>query len=85
MKTITVGELRQNPTRALDDVEGGETYVITRHRREIGRIVPPPSRARVNADDLVRVLGQTPVDDGWADELARTRADFDDDHGPWAA
>ncbi|MFT3886626.1 MAG: type II toxin-antitoxin system Phd/YefM family antitoxin [Arachnia sp.] len=41
MKTITVGELRQNPTAALDDVERGSTYRITRHNREIGRIVPP--------------------------------------------
>ncbi|HMR48398.1 MAG TPA: type II toxin-antitoxin system prevent-host-death family antitoxin [Arachnia sp.] len=41
MKTITVGELRQNPTAALDDVERGDTYRITRHNREIGRIVPP--------------------------------------------
>lgn len=41
MKTISVGELRQNPTAALAEVEAGETYRITRHNREIGRIVPP--------------------------------------------
>jgi prevent-host-death family protein len=41
MRSITVGELRQNPTHMLDEVEHGETYVITRHGREIGRIVPP--------------------------------------------
>lgn len=41
MKTITVGELRQNPTQMLDDVAQGETYQITRHGREVGRIVPP--------------------------------------------
>lgn len=41
MKTITVGELRQNPTAALADVERGDVYSITRHNREIGRIVPP--------------------------------------------
>lgn len=41
MKTITVGELRQNPTAMLADVEDGETYVITRHGQEVGRIVPP--------------------------------------------
>lgn len=43
MKTITVGELRQNPTEALREVEAGETYRITRHNREVGRIVPPQS------------------------------------------
>lgn len=41
MRTITVAELRQNPTAALAEVEAGHTYVVTRHRREIARLVPP--------------------------------------------
>lgn len=41
VKFITVAELRQNPTRALREVESGLTYVVTRHRREIARLVPP--------------------------------------------
>ncbi|MGB3909944.1 MAG: type II toxin-antitoxin system prevent-host-death family antitoxin [Pseudolysinimonas sp.] len=40
MKTITVGQLRQNPTVMLDEVEAGEVYRITRHDREIARVVP---------------------------------------------
>jgi prevent-host-death family protein len=40
MNAITVGELRQNPTRMLDEVEHGATYVVTRHGRKIARIVP---------------------------------------------
>lgn len=40
MKTITIGQLRQNPAPMLADVEAGETYQITRHSREIARIVP---------------------------------------------
>jgi len=40
MKTITVGQLRQNPTEALAEVEAGQTYLITRHSRSIGRLVP---------------------------------------------
>lgn len=40
MKTITVGQLRQNPTQMLDEVEAGEVFVVTRHHREIARIVP---------------------------------------------
>ncbi len=48
MKTITVGQLRQNPTAMLDDVEAGEVYRVTRHDREIARIVPPdPSSSLV--------------------------------------
>lgn len=40
MKTISVGELRQNPTAMLDEVTAGEVYAVTRHGREIARIVP---------------------------------------------
>lgn len=42
MKSITVGQLRQNPTAMLADVEAGEVYQVTRHSREIARIVPRP-------------------------------------------
>lgn len=47
MKTVTVGQLRQNPTAMLADVEAGEVYRITRHDREIGRIVPTGSDTQV--------------------------------------
>lgn len=47
MKSITVAELRQNPTEALRDVESGETYVVTRHRREVARLVPPVAEAEL--------------------------------------
>lgn len=40
MKTITVAELRQNPTQALADVEAGESYVVTKHRRPVARLAP---------------------------------------------
>ncbi|OMC31806.1 hypothetical protein A5740_14045 [Mycobacterium sp. GA-1841] len=41
MKTVTVGQLRQNPTDVLADVEAGTTYAITRHSHVIGHIIPP--------------------------------------------
>ena len=40
MKEISVAELRQNPTAALDDVAAGETYVVTRHRRPVAQLAP---------------------------------------------
>lgn len=42
MKTITVAELRQNPSPMLEDVESGVTFVITRHNRPVGQITPVP-------------------------------------------
>ena len=40
MKTITVAELRQNPTAALEEVAAGQSYVVTRHRHPVARLVP---------------------------------------------
>lgn len=54
VKTITVAELRQNPTAALADVEAGETYIVTRHRRPVARLVP------VDAEPLVIVPAKNP-------------------------
>lgn len=45
MKAITVAQLRQNPTAALDDVQAGQSYVITRHRHAIARLVPVDTSA----------------------------------------
>lgn len=63
MKTITVGELRQNPTAMLAEVEAGETYRITRHNHEVGRIVPPqPGLTLVPAKHRGRIrLPQLPA------------------------
>lgn len=47
MRSISVGELRQNPTRMLADIEAGEVYALTRHNREIAQIVPSASSSRM--------------------------------------
>lgn len=85
MKTISVGDLRQNPTAALDAVEHGETYSVTRHRREIARLVPPPARRPVTPDDLSAMIARTPVDAEWATQIAIERTDLEDERNPWRA
>lgn len=76
MKSITVGQLRQNPTAMLAEVAAGATYRITRHDHEVGRIVPPragtqnvPAKHR----DAIRLpqlpASYTPPDAGALDEL----------------
>ena len=45
MKSISVGELRQNPASMIADLEEGEPYTLTRHNRRIGTIVPAVSSA----------------------------------------
>ncbi|MBS1908115.1 MAG: type II toxin-antitoxin system Phd/YefM family antitoxin [Actinobacteria bacterium] len=65
MRTITVAELRQNPTAALAAVESGESYDVTRHRRVIARLVPAV------ADPVIIV---PPRVDGGSALAARPRA-----------
>lgn len=83
MKTISVGDLRQNPTAALDAVAHGETYSVTRHRREIAQLVPPRTRRATTAADLRRTLAETPVDAAWEQEITIERSDLDDARNAW--
>lgn len=45
MKSISVGELRQNPAPMIADLESGEPYELTRHNHRIGTIIPYLSSA----------------------------------------
>lgn len=83
MKTIPVAALRQNPTHALDEVERGETYVVTRHGREVARLVPPAQSATVTPQQFLALVRATPLSGEWADELKETATDFDGDD-PWS-
>lgn len=49
MKTVSVGELRQNPTAMIDDLEQGEPYTLTRHSRPVGTIIPVASSTTIIA------------------------------------
>ncbi|RDV46025.1 hypothetical protein DOE76_04570 [Leifsonia sp. ku-ls] len=80
--TITVGQLRQNPTRMLDEVQDGETYVITSHGRAIADVVPHEGSAWVPAD-RVRSLLAVPGDEALAAELREQRANSDL-RDPWS-
>lgn len=76
MKTIPVATLRQNPTQALAEVERGETYIVTRHNREIARLVPPAPAATVTPEQFQALLRATPLTEDWAAELDDLAADF---------
>ncbi|PZP16199.1 MAG: prevent-host-death family protein [Brachybacterium faecium] len=47
MRSISVGELRQNPTRMLAEIQAGEVHALKRHNREIAQIVPSASSSRM--------------------------------------
>jgi len=74
MSTVSIAELRQNPTPALDAVERGETLDVTRYRRAIARLVPVVD-SQVSGLDVMQVLSATLADPGWAAELDNQRQD----------
>lgn len=84
MKTITVAELRQNPTAALADVERGEVYAVTRHKREIAHLVPIRRAGTTTAQEAMAIYEHSPLDgDSWATELSADRAADLPDRGEW--
>ena len=87
MNSVSIAELRQNPTPVLDAVERGETYVVTRYRKEIARLVPAVDRQPVSGRDVMAALRRTPLEDSsWADEVTADRAAFDAEWvDPWGA
>ena len=75
VKTISVGQLRQNPTAALDALERGEEFEITRHRKVIGRLVPANPIRFVTWGRMQDVIRATPLrDDSWWGEIESDRA-----------
>lgn len=53
MRTIQASEAKTHLPQLLDDVERGETLVITRHGRAIARIVPESSKRQEEIDQVV--------------------------------
>lgn len=76
VKQIPVAMLRKNLTQALNEVERGGTYIITRHNREVARLVPPETPTRVTAEQFKALLRATPLTKDWAAELKEPASDF---------
>lgn len=53
MREIQASEAKTHLPQLLDDVERGETILITRHGRPIARLVPEVSRRQVEIDQAI--------------------------------
>lgn len=53
MREVQASEAKTHLPRLLDDVERGETVVITRHGRPIARLVPEAGRRQAEIDEAV--------------------------------
>lgn len=56
MREIQVSDAKARLPQILDDVERGETVVITRHGRPIARLVTEPRRRREEVDEAIAAI-----------------------------
>lgn len=86
-RTIPQRELRNNIGAILREAQAGTEFTITVHGRPVARLVPPERtferRTDVDMTTVARLLESTPVDPGFAADVAalrRLEAPVDD---PW--
>lgn len=73
-RTISVGELRQNPTRMLREVKAGASYTVTDHGEPIAEIVARRQPRWIPGDEIDCLLRELGGEDAWAGEIAAERA-----------
>ena len=56
MREIQASEAKTHLPQLLDDVERGETLIITRHGRAIARIVPEATRRQEEIDSAIATI-----------------------------
>lgn len=76
-KTISIGELRQNPTGMLREVRAGATYTVTDHGEPIAEIASRRQPRWVPGDEIDSLLRELGADEAWAREIAIERAAVD--------
>jgi len=80
--SISVGELRQNPTRMLREVRDGAVYTITDHGEPIAEVVPLRRQRWISSATVNALLQELGADLAWEREIASERA-ADDATDPW--
>ena len=70
MRSISATEAARNFSRLLDDVVNGESIVITREGRPVGRLSPESS---TTADRLVRIMEENPLDAAFMEDVEEAR------------
>lgn len=53
MVEIQASEAKTHLPRLLDEVERGETLIITRHGRRIARLIPEPDHRQAEIDQAI--------------------------------
>ncbi|MBX3517839.1 MAG: type II toxin-antitoxin system Phd/YefM family antitoxin [Rhodospirillales bacterium] len=56
MRAVQASDAKARLAQLLDDVERGETIIITRHGRAIARIVPDAGRRQEEVDAAIETI-----------------------------
>lgn len=74
-REISIRELRNSTSAVIDDVEKGVPLTLTVNRRPVADIVPHQLTRSpwVPADELRRIVSETPTDSGLLGDIASVR------------
>lgn len=64
VREVQASEAKTRLPQLLDEVERGETVVITRHGRPIARLVPEAERRRAEIDEAIESIKRSRVGRG---------------------
>lgn len=85
VKTISVGQLRKNPTEMLRDVRKGTTYTITDHGEPVAEVSPRREPRWVSGEEFSQFLSEQKdrIDDSeWIQDIEDLR-DEELPRDPW--
>lgn len=80
--SISVGQLRQNPTRMLRDVRAGASYTVTDHGEPIAAVVPRRGHRWIPSEEVGALLRALGADEAWAQEITEGRS-AEETVDPW--
>jgi prevent-host-death family protein len=80
-RTVSIRELRQNPTDAINEAMDGHIVTITRNNRPVADIVPHTKRSGATPEEIARIVRMTPGVGDWMSDLRAQREELADD--PW--
>ncbi|MEL4503819.1 type II toxin-antitoxin system prevent-host-death family antitoxin [Luteococcus sp. H138] len=82
MKTISIGELRQNPTGMLREVRSGAVYAVTDRGEAVARITGVQRQRWIPSVDLNELLQELGPDAEWLATVQGARA-AESPRDPW--
>lgn len=87
-RAIPQRELRNDVARILREAEAGAEFTVTVRGRPVAHLGPatekPQRRTDVDGETLRAILAATPVDEGFARDVAELRAAEAEPRDPWA-